>query len=465
MCFTHTQPTAIPDQMSPLPQSTSTSDQSVTNNTNPLAMVLQRNGIDPSNVGVQKPTFAGRAAELATGGAYDPTAGGDFGKFDPNPGSSGGGRLTKWGALAKLVEPMLQGGVIGWAGGKGTPGGGFNAANNHFQQQRAMQMQYALLARQLQNDQFRNALEFARTQHTLQQPNFNGRGAAPIKGKDENGNLIYMRPNPQTGVYEKVQGITPDETDNSKLEWTDQGLVSANPRAATARRVTLPLLPAKTGQPNIADAQPGPDGSAPSSIPTKAPTQFDSSGLQLPGTGTPTGTASQSPSGIVAASSAGAIPLRPSGFSTPKPTVRASRNAAGVETDSIYDTNPNSPTFGKQIGRTGNTRQPLPDRAVNRDNARNAQKADDVSRSETYAAAALAKSGNDPDKAISYLSGLKFGDPNTAKDFARLLPQIRKSITDRTKSRKPKAKNPFGLDDQTWQQLTQPNQPDENDEQ
>jgi hypothetical protein len=423
MCFTHTQPTAIPDQMSPLPQSNSTSDQSVTNNTNPLAMVLQRNGIDPSNVDVQKPTFAGRAAELATGGAYDPTAGGDFGKFDPNPGSSGGGRLTKWGALAKLVGPMLQGGLIGWAGGKGTPGGGFNAANDHFQRQRAMQMQYALLARQLQNDQFRNALEFARTQHTLNQPNFTGRGAAPIKGRDQNGNLIYMRPNPQTGVYEPIQGITPESNPDYTQASTDQGLVLYDKHgAAPTRPLTLP-----------ADGQPGPDGSGSVSIPTKAPIQFDSSGLQLPGTGTATGTASQSPSGIVAASSAGGtLPLRPAGFSTPRATVRASRNADGTETDNILDTNPNSPTFGKRIATTGNTRAALPDRQAERWN-RTEQTSGQI---ETYAAEALKQVGNDPDKAIAYLNGLKISDPKIQQKFMAMLPQIRERIRERSRQGK-----------------------------
>src|SRR5207244_13417765 len=96
-----------------------------------------------------------------------------------------------------------------------------------------------------------------------------------------------------------------------------------------------------------------------------------------------------------------------------------------------YDTEPQSPTCGQKSAPTGNTRQPVRDRTTNRENARNTQKADDVSRSEQYAAAALSKSGGDPDKAIQSLNALKIADPKAAKDFNRLLPQIRKSITDR----------------------------------
>jgi DNA-binding transcriptional regulator YiaG len=52
----------------------------------------------------------------------------------------------------------------------------------------------------------------------------------------------------------------------------------------------------------------------------------------------------------------------------------------------------------------------------------------EAARSETYVAEALRQSASDPDKAIQYLNGLKIADPNAAKDFNRLLPQIRTSV-------------------------------------
>jgi len=400
-----------------------------------LDLVNQNNAADaanPGSVGVKTPTTLGRLMQVGSMGAYDPTGGVDSSS-----------KPTKFGALMKFLAPIMEGGLVGLAGGKGHPQGGFGAANEHFQQKRALTMQQIMLQRQLQDSAYKNSLEAARTNHLLQQPNFNGRGVAPIKGRDAQGNLVYMRPNPQTGQYELITGITPDEADDSKLQMTDQGLVSVDPRNATARPVMLPRTP-----PGGSTASG--DDSSDSDEDSIASTQFNSGSPRLP---LKPGVGSQSPDGIKAVASQRAMPLRPPNYGTPKPTIRASRNSAGVESDNLFDTNPNSPTFGKQIGSTGNTRAPLPDRTGNRFANREDQKNADLEDSEKYAAAALSRTGNDPDKAISYLNGLKISDPDAAANFNRLLPSIRKSISDRTKQRKPKAKNPLGLSDQDWQSL------------
>lgn len=376
-----------------------------------------------------QPTTMGRIVQVATGGAYDPTGGKDLGAYP-----------TKFGMLMRVLGPALQGGLIGLAGGQGHPGGGFGAAQDFHDRQRAYQMQAMLLQRQFQNDAYRNALEAARTHHELNRPLFTGRGSEPVKARDAQGNLVYVRPNPYTGEPEALNGYSPDINADYTSSNTDQGIVLYDKHGtAPTKPLTLPD-----------------NSNAPAQIPTGPPigsiqpSEFDSGSPRIPLT-PGTGTASQSPSGIQA--SAGTrIPLRPSGFNTPKVVIRASRNAAGIETDSMYDENPNSATFGKLVGALGNTRQPLPDRAGNRESTRDAQRAADIARSEQYAAAALAKNGGDPDKAIQSLNGLKFTDPKVVKDFNRLLPQIRKSITDRARKRV-KNTNPFGMADKDWQAL------------
>ena len=135
------------------------------------------------------------------------------------------------------------------------------------------------------------------------------------------------------------------------------------------------------------------------------------------------------------------MPLRPPNYSTPRPAIRASRNSAGVETDNIYDENPNSSTFGKRIGLLGNTRAPLPDRTE----TRNADKTSLDAKIETYAAEALKQNGNDPDKAISYLNGLKLADPEVQKRYMALLPKIRQRVRERTRQGKRRFLLPSGV--------------------
>src|SRR5882724_3734449 len=382
----------------------------------PLAGSLQSDA--PDTVGVKTPTKFGRALQVGTMGAYDPTNGQDSG---PRP--------TKFGALMKFIGPALEGGFVGLAGGKGHPQGGFGAANDHFQQKRALEIQRALLQRQAQNDQIKNALEVAKTQHEVNMPRY-PRIPNAIKGVDKDGNPIIKVLNGDTGEWEIQPDIFPaDKADHFTAVRGDSGEYSFN----TTNGQTQPIM--------VPDPNAPQGGTSPLPLgPRRVNPRDRYSG------------ASASPQ-TQKANAPKMIPLRPSGFSTPKPTIRASRNAAGVETDNILDTNPNSKTFGKQIGSTGNTRAPLPDRSANRLASRQAQKDSDTERSETYAGEALKRSGNDPDKAISYLNSLKIADPKAAADFNRLLPSIRKSIADRTKQRKPKAKNALGISDADWQSL------------
>jgi hypothetical protein len=329
----------------------------------------------------------------------------------------------------KFIGPALEGGLVGLAGGKGHPSGGFGAANDHFAKKRALAIQQIMLQRQLQDSAYKNALEAARTQHEINAPRY-PRIPNAIKGVDKDGNPIIKVLNGDTGEWEVQPDIFPaDKSDHFTAVRGDDGEYSFNTTTGQAQPVMVPDPNAPQG------------GTTPMPL---GPRRVNPNDRYSGASASPQTQKANAPK---------MIPLRPGGFSTPKPTIRASRNAAGVESDNLFDTNPNSPTFGKQIGSTGNTRAPLPDRSANRLATRQAQKDADIERSETYAGEALRRSGNDPDKAISYLNNLKIADPNAASDFKRLLPQIRKSIADRTKQRKPKAKNPLGLSDQDWQAL------------
>jgi hypothetical protein len=443
----------------------------------------------PQAAQVQTPTKAGRVLELATGGMYDPTHGVDTGSAPTSP--NGGYTPTKFGALLKLIQPMMQGATIGGFLGRSNPGGGFGAAQNLFMQHRLIQMQQNQFTLQLAKMQSEVAKNQAEAAHAAKQGALS-RVGQPQFVQDYQGQGPGMLTQDVDGNTNFTPGVTPAEKNSPVVKDTDQGEMSIDARNATATPITIlnkrpgassvpQTLSPQVGNAAAAKNNPaeGSDESAsepsaraagsgvPVSFGNKKPSAYDSGSPNLPARGAASTAPSASPGAIQ--SSGNGIPqqLHAPGYSTPKPTVRASRNAAGVETDNIFDTNPNSPTFGQRIAATGNTRQPVPDRVGNRENSRDSQKASDVARSEQYAAAALEKNGGDPDKAIQSLNGLKIADPDAAKDFNRLLPQIRKSITDRAKQRKPKAKptNSLGIPDADWQKMTggQP-APDSNDE-
>jgi hypothetical protein len=231
----------------------------------------------------------------------------------------------------KVLGPALQGGLIGWAGGKGIPGGGFNAANNHFAQQRQMLMQYAVLNRQMRNDQFRNQLEAARTQVELNKPRYLGRGSQPTAAQTPEGQTVFIARNPDTGKMEQIQGYTPpdkaEKPDATQYD-SDRGVV-VNRTAGTAKPVVMEgsgdqgSQEVQTGLPGVMDiarqkALPQTTPTGPLTMPTK-----------------PSGSAAASPRGIQtgadsAQGSGAGLPLGP------KPT-RASGWRTQAEEDAAAE--------------------------------------------------------------------------------------------------------------------------------
>jgi hypothetical protein len=435
----------------------------------------------PQPAQVQAPTKMGRALELASGGAFDPTGG-----LDQTPGPTG--RMTKFGALAKIFGSMMHGAAVGGVLGKSHPGGGFQAANEFYMQQRMMDMQRYQLAANMMKLQSEVQKNQAEAQWAQRRPMVT-RTAPAIKGYDDQGNSVFMSQDPQSGDFKPVEGIHPGSGPYKETNTQEAGKVLYDPANPRAGAIPLTLGP-QVG--NAADAKndvaAGSDESAsePSTraagnVPRgmfggqpKQPSAHDSGSPIVPIAGRRAISTSPTASlGAIAASGGGGgggIPLQlhAPGYSTPKATVRASRNAAGVETDNVFDTNPNSPTFGQRIATTGNTRQPVPDRAAGRGNTRDAQKASDIEDTEQYAATALQKSGGDPDKAVQLLNNLKVADPDAAKKLNRLLPQIRKSIASRAKQLKPKVKpnNPFGMNNDDYQRMVgSQSQPDQDQDQ
>ena len=356
-----------------------------------------------------------------------------------NPDIASVSSPTKFGRLMRVVQPMVEGAAIGGLTGRSTSGGGFAGANAFYQNQRQQMYQRMMMARQFQNDIFHNSLlqqqaqlDQARTTHELNRPNFTGRSIIPMAAVNSNGQKVFVRANPITGEPEEVQGYTPpdkDVPDSFSDSQTDQGLVTLDRRTG---KHTLATLDAP-GSDNTSQ------GATPRTIPGGVPAgMFAGTDTAIGGSGKPPtrfdsgspvarGAVSTSPNASPS-TIAGAVPLRAPGFGKPKPGKVTTRNAAGAETDSLIDENPDSPTFGRPLKSNVASRAPVPDRSADRDAAKTATNA----RVEQYAGAALAKTGNDPQKAIDYLSKLEISDPAAAKDYAALLPQIRAHIRDRT---------------------------------
>jgi hypothetical protein len=149
------------------------------------------------------------------------------------------GPLTRFGMLTRVLAPMIEGGLVGWAGGKGTPGGGFNAANNHFQNQRQLQMQLQVMRLNAQKQYYENAKNAAETNYYNQ-----GGGARfnqPVVG--DNGN--YWQINRSTGKLEdtgvaaqdKTKAPPPDKTTVTTNAKGDQLVV--NETKSTARPIVM----------------------------------------------------------------------------------------------------------------------------------------------------------------------------------------------------------------------------------
>jgi hypothetical protein len=163
---------------------------------------------------------------------------------------------TKFGMLMKVIGPALQGGLIGLAGGKGHPQGGFGAANDWFNQRRQMLLQQTMLQRQLQNDSQRNALEAARMRYyDARTGAYDGSSTAPA-------NPVAMPLRPGQMPSEAPPDLTPNNVPSQgsgvlkakpELRETDQGLMDINGTTATPVTTRAPFKPTQfnSGSPQI----------------------------------------------------------------------------------------------------------------------------------------------------------------------------------------------------------------------
>src|SRR5580704_4431498 len=105
---------------------------------------------------------------------------------------------TKFGQLLKIAAPILEGGLVGAAGGKGHPGGGFGAAQDFYAQRRQQQLQQAILQRQVAQTQAviqarQQANDIAQQKVDLED------WGTPFSGQDADGNPAFFVRNRRTG--------------------------------------------------------------------------------------------------------------------------------------------------------------------------------------------------------------------------------------------------------------------------
>jgi hypothetical protein len=185
---------------------------------------------------------------------------------------------TKFGKLLSVVAPILEGGLVGLAGGKGHPSGGFGAANDWFAQKRAQQNQ--TLALQRQAAQTQAAIQARQTANDIAQQKVDlDDWGTPFSGQDADGNPTFFVRNRRSGQVKQVNGATPlDKSGAGRAVMTDQGLMNVN--GASATPVTIPgpsippstaMIPINSRDPNSALAPlpiPGIQGSP---VPLRAP--------------------------------------------------------------------------------------------------------------------------------------------------------------------------------------------------
>ena len=144
----------------------------------------------------------------------------------------------------KVLRPAIQGGLIGLAGGKGHPQGGFGAANDFFNQRRQMLLQQTMLQRQLQNDSQRNALEAARARY------YDTRSGAYDTSQTAPVNPVAAPLRPGQMPSEAPPDLTPDNVPSQgsgvlsakpQLRETDQGLMDISGTTATPVTTRVPL--------------------------------------------------------------------------------------------------------------------------------------------------------------------------------------------------------------------------------
>jgi hypothetical protein len=185
---------------------------------------------------------------------------------------------TKFGQLLKIAAPILEGGLVGAAGGKGHPGGGFGAAQSFYAQRRQQQLQQAILQRQVAQTQA--AIQARQQSNDIAQQRADMEDwGQPIAGQDSDGNPAFFVRNRRTGETKQVNGLTPpDKSGAGRAVMTDQGLMNVN--GASATPVTIPgpstppsmaMVPVRANDPNsprVPTAIPGSQGPG---VPLHAP--------------------------------------------------------------------------------------------------------------------------------------------------------------------------------------------------
>jgi hypothetical protein len=187
---------------------------------------------------------------------------------------------TKLATLLKYALPIVQGGLVGWAGGKGHPQGGFGAANDFWERQRQYQMQQAVLGQQIQNNNINN---FMRQAH-----------AAYYLGRTPGGPGTMQATTPANPVAMPLKpgqlaSEAPPDLDAAAVA----GQTSAGPTGATSGGGMLPRTPS-VGKPTLRDTSEGlMDVSGSEAVPVRArlpraPSRFNS-GTPTTADGTPVG--------------------------------------------------------------------------------------------------------------------------------------------------------------------------------
>jgi hypothetical protein len=153
---------------------------------------------------------------------------------------------TKFSKLLQIAAPILEGGLVGLAGGKGHPSGGFGAANDWFAQKRAQQNQ--TLALQRQAAQTQAAIQARQQSNDIAQQRADMEDfGQPIAGQDSDGNPAFFVRNRRTGETKQVNGITPpDKSGAGRAVMTDQGLMNVSGASATPVTIPGPSIPPRT---------------------------------------------------------------------------------------------------------------------------------------------------------------------------------------------------------------------------
>jgi hypothetical protein len=239
---------------------------------NPVNAPDDANGISTAVPGAPPNLYQG-----ANGGG-DPLTNAIQAEQAANPQTVSVNAPTKLSKLLNIALPILEGGLIGAAGGKGHPGGGFGFANQFYAERRQQQLQQATLQRQAAQTQA--AIQAHQTSNDLAQQKIDLEDwGNPFSGQDADGNPAFFVRNRRTGETKQVNGATPlDKSGPGKTEMTDQGLVNVDGSTATPVTIPGPSTPPSTAMVSVRPNDPNSPrvpavipGSQGTGIPLRAP--------------------------------------------------------------------------------------------------------------------------------------------------------------------------------------------------